>query len=125
MSSPKKKRKQARKYKKKRKALILSTLHMNENEYDEALRTGNMLCKWCDLVQQRPATPITKKEAEELMVAGLTIFSVFGSISHNPMEALLYIISGSLKELSKQQRKGEHVTPKQTPPDQFIPTEKQ
>jgi hypothetical protein len=116
--SPKKKMKKARKYKKGRKALILKTLAIEEPEYKRALKTGDLLCKYCDLVQQRDPTPITKQQQEELMVAALTIFSVFGSVSHNPMEALLFIISKSLKALSEQHRQKETTPPPQAPPMQ-------
>lgn len=110
--SPKKKKKIVKRYKKERKNLILTTLKINEKEYKQIMKAGDLLCRYTDLVQGgEERVDITEKDANAYIGTFLSLFAVYGSLSLNPMESVLYALSKSLQDMSAPKKdKEENVT---------------
>ena len=109
--SPDKKKKATKAYKKDRKTIIMKTLNLNEDEYKQVMATGALLCRYTDLVQNGARKREVTPQNDEVFIGSLlSIFSIYGSMSLNPMEAVLYALSKSLLALPSKKEENDNTT---------------
>ena len=83
--------------------MTMDILGMSEDHYKMALSLGHDISRYADLVQGGEVDEeITKKDHAVYAAAILSIFSIYGRHSINPMPRILHTLALALSEMKEE-----------------------